>query len=1357
MGLKAVLGAVIGGFIGFSLGGPLGAIQGASQGFVIGLAFEDTKLPPGPRLEDIKQNISQYGETIPRVYGREQVTGNIIWMNNNELSERVEEETIEESAIFGDTTQTVYKYSATFAVLLCEGVIDGVTKIWANDEVIYDAGGSFGNTGASLFSGGEVGSSTKAFSAEKIANREAYKAAQAQNGVDVTFVSEKQVDLRIYKGTLTQDIDPAIEAALGENSSAYRGIAYVVFDNLQLSNSSYQNRIPTLRFEVKRTKTDTDIVDGDVRTFVAEYESVTVSGIEQGITLQVLSLNTQQVGSIMGNLGPVSLKQNRYKGLLINDAYHYSNGILYSMYKITTNDASVGVSKLFNYQYEYPNAETTTYINQLVFPILLQAHDTVNLAPIYLDGSLDPFQQSTNLINEQVVYPFPFDMQDTIIPGQEPIFKPIQNLPNWVIAARGEELQIGFVQGDRLALWNLGINLGEPSNSGKVNHPSPNFKSDIGVVHGTSNLRCVFLGGLVYIYSSLPDVSGRVHFPGVIRVDIEGLATSRYTLRDVIKVPKNSILNTGNNSFIEETTVDTYRVIATTNEELLQKTLTSDRVVWNTDIIINEIGYDYENDKLYGLIRKIPGLGVFDGNNISSTYTDDPTLLNIETENLMRLDRTTLEIIESNKYISDKGLINTPSGEEARVPNTSINCFRVYEDKYVDVAHSIYKLESNREDSYYVYSNSNSYLDGNTVYNSTTGTIGEASNIYNPIANRQSSSYQLLPDLSVTGTERANLFTASHGDFSGANAFSPINEIQRQIVTLNGSVEDLFNGTPNIQVGELLNAEIRRQRTIDVATEVDFSRLDTTIKGIAIKDRGPLAGTLKALQDTYLFDVVEKDYKITGENRADKTITRTIEYTDLSAGESSTSPEFKITTPRRGEVPSKYYITYRNPDLDYNVDTIIWQDPSVDTNISLNVKLPVVLTANDSYNIVRRIALSTISARQGSVAVTTTFKHSDLDLGDFVTFNLSDGSVYTVRIIGIDKGRPGLVKINGIVDNPINYTYDKEGFASQNILPGNEVKIATPIVIDGLPFTEQQDGIGYWVGAYSPNNPAVFDSIASMTDNLGVSLTQGKSLANITSVGFTTNALPDLTTEGDFDYSNDLTFSPIGNPLGFVSMSEEEVLKRETSNTFFYGSAGNWELIKVLNFTVNNDSTITASGILRGYKGTAHLAIHNPGDYIVSAGSGVSARLLTNISNVGSAAAISLIDPSSQPNAVVRKDLEFGSRLPLPPIKLGGYKTAQGAFYVEWTRQARYGIEWTNLRDTTLDEDTEQYKLYLVDTSDNNRILDDLEFFETTSAEITVTDQSIIYGSEQTNISFALAQFSQELNAYGIISDIVTI
>lgn len=184
--------------VGAIVGGPIGAAIGAVAGNAIDQMLFAPKGRTGPRLDDLTVQSSAYGVPHPRLYGTTRAAGNVIWS-------RGLKETAHRSGggkRSGGRT-TTYSYSASFAVAISARPIVGIGRIWADGKLLRGAAGEMTAEGA----------------------------------------------VRIYTGSETQAPDPLIAAAEGTaNAPAYRGLAYAVFEDLQLGD--FANRIPNLSFEV---------------------------------------------------------------------------------------------------------------------------------------------------------------------------------------------------------------------------------------------------------------------------------------------------------------------------------------------------------------------------------------------------------------------------------------------------------------------------------------------------------------------------------------------------------------------------------------------------------------------------------------------------------------------------------------------------------------------------------------------------------------------------------------------------------------------------------------------------------------------------------------------------------------------------------------------------------------------------------------------------------------------------------------------------------------------------------------------------------------------------------------------------
>lgn len=199
--MATVVLQAVGAGIGTMFGGPLGAVLGRAIGAAAG-SFIDQKLfgsgkaIEGARLSDLRVMASSEGATVPRLWGRMRVAGQVIWATDFEERRKSESQGGKGG---GSNKVKTYSYYANFAVALCEGRIDRIGRIWA-DGAAFDSSG---------------------------------------------------VTMRLYKGSEAQEPDSLIVAAEGQgNVPAYRGIAYVVFERLPLKE--FGNRLPQLSFEVFR-------------------------------------------------------------------------------------------------------------------------------------------------------------------------------------------------------------------------------------------------------------------------------------------------------------------------------------------------------------------------------------------------------------------------------------------------------------------------------------------------------------------------------------------------------------------------------------------------------------------------------------------------------------------------------------------------------------------------------------------------------------------------------------------------------------------------------------------------------------------------------------------------------------------------------------------------------------------------------------------------------------------------------------------------------------------------------------------------------------------------------------------------
>ena len=184
--------------VGGILGGPVGAAIGAFAGQQVDAQIFKPKGREGPRLADLKIQASTYGQQIPKLFGTMRVAGSVIWATD--LIERREKH----GGGKGRPSTTEYSYAVSLAVALSSRRVRAIRRIWADGNLLRGTSGTF----------------------------------------------QERCSFRWYDGSEDQAVDPLIASAVGmDRASAFRGLAYVVFEELELA--SFGNRIPALTFEVE--------------------------------------------------------------------------------------------------------------------------------------------------------------------------------------------------------------------------------------------------------------------------------------------------------------------------------------------------------------------------------------------------------------------------------------------------------------------------------------------------------------------------------------------------------------------------------------------------------------------------------------------------------------------------------------------------------------------------------------------------------------------------------------------------------------------------------------------------------------------------------------------------------------------------------------------------------------------------------------------------------------------------------------------------------------------------------------------------------------------------------------------------
>ena len=213
--------------VGSAIGGPIGGAIGAAIGQQIDAEIFAPPAREGSRLKELVVQTSSYGTQIPGVFGAMRVAGTVIWSTD------LIEQRAKSGGGKGQSATVNYSYRISLAIALSSRPLERIGRIWADGNLIRGASGDF----------------------------------------------KVDAQMRVYHGYENQLPDPLLASAeAARECPAHRGLAYIVFEDLQLAE--FGNRIPSFTFEI--VERDSPLTVSSFLSAVSNGEITAQSVIEIG-------------------------------------------------------------------------------------------------------------------------------------------------------------------------------------------------------------------------------------------------------------------------------------------------------------------------------------------------------------------------------------------------------------------------------------------------------------------------------------------------------------------------------------------------------------------------------------------------------------------------------------------------------------------------------------------------------------------------------------------------------------------------------------------------------------------------------------------------------------------------------------------------------------------------------------------------------------------------------------------------------------------------------------------------------------------------------------------------------------------
>lgn len=233
----------------------------------------------GRTFKDLKVQTSRAGEPRPIIFGRARpIVGNIIATTPPKIIVKRERQSGGKGG-----PKTVVKNEEvfrTYAIRICEGPVTGISRVWRNNELVYD--------------------------------RDSTDLTQKGNNAEFLKIAT------FFLGSFNQPVSSVMQAAFGiANVHAYRGTCYMVINNENLTDNG--GAIPQFSFEVERCEgwvltsrpysfeADDSLKVSNVRVSGGNFRAMIINSDS------LESLSTNAINVVSGNFRALVYRHSQYR------------------------------------------------------------------------------------------------------------------------------------------------------------------------------------------------------------------------------------------------------------------------------------------------------------------------------------------------------------------------------------------------------------------------------------------------------------------------------------------------------------------------------------------------------------------------------------------------------------------------------------------------------------------------------------------------------------------------------------------------------------------------------------------------------------------------------------------------------------------------------------------------------------------------------------------------------------------------------------------------------------------------------------------------------------------------------------
>lgn len=479
--------------------------------------------------------------------------------------------------------------------------------------------------------------------------------------------------------------------------------------------------------------------------------------------------------------------------------------------------------------------------------------------------------------------------------------------------------------------------------------------------------------------------------------------------------------------------------------------------------------------------------------------------------------------------------------------------------------------------------------------------------------------------------------------------------------------------------------------------QANVSALTPLVLGYCISKQQDVRSDITPLQSAYYFDAVEQAGVVTYVLRGGDPVA-SIPANDLAAQEQGRgTPPALVTIKRMQEVdlPAIVYVTYANPDNDYQTGTQMSQRQVTMSQLVNTVDCTAISMEDLKGKQSSGTLLVAAWIERMQFTILTSMKWAFLEPTDVVLVT-DENLTYEFRIMSKSDLANGIVQFDGVATmsgiwQQQSVSGSGSGFAPSTpptIEPVSFLPLNLPLITDTDPYPNgfyaaaALQVAGTWLGAQlyeSTDGGAIYSTLAT----LGTESVMGTA-TTLLGVFFGGNCIDHLNTVS-------VTLGPGGGTLSSATL----LAVLNGANICSLGP----EVLQFLTATLTAPGVYTLQDFLRGRRGTEYqMGSHTIGENFVLL---PITDCNTPVSDLGQTRQFKAVPQGGNILAVsATAFLNTGAGLRCyAPTELDGAPDASGNVTINWTRRTRIGGEWADYTDVLLSETIESYVLQIWDAT----------------------------------------------------------